>query len=258
MSGPMATRARLPEAAVWVFGLASAIMILGVSAALPGCAPDALDDDLPDRIDIADPEEKRRHLLDQAQEWMAEVSETFPDDPVVRANCSLASERAAADYANRKAHPLAMAAWLDVNGKRDSFEIHALNVRRETDQIVIAAKTADGRLLRIVDELGRRAKDYSLIAVRAVLVKRVPLAELVEKAEEGPSGELVLVTTHTSPATVLLVPDSVPLAAAVRDRGGALSNFVPVKVVRWKEIPGTGPILFGPAIAPGADAEGKE
>ena len=218
-----------------VFGVASAIIVLGLSLALFGCAPDAGSDDLPDRIGIADPGEKRRHLLDQAQEWIAEVSKTFPDDPVVLANCSLASERAAADYANREARPLTMAAWLDVNGKRDSFEIHALDVTRETDQIVIAARTPDGRLLRIVDELGRWAKDHSLIAVRAVLVRRVPLADLVDKAEEAPSGELVLVTRHTSPVTVLLVPDSVPLAAAVRNRGGALSNFVPVKVIRCNE-----------------------
>lgn len=213
------------------------IVLLGL-VLIPGRAPSgkAATDELPDAVTIKDPQRKRQALLDGAAAYLMDVRESLPADPAARANCDVAWQMAAADYDAASSRPFAVAAWLH-KGLRTAAGIcvYALNTRRETSGVEVTCLTPEGKVLKIVRQWPITAKFPSLMDGFAMCVEFRPLEQIIAAAKPDDEGNLLFMVAP-GPETAMVLPEGVPIAVAVRDRNGEVSNFVPVVDLRQQEL----------------------
>ncbi len=209
--------------------------------------------ELPDSMEVDGPGELRRVLLDQANSSLRGYLHAYGADLLVYANCACALDRLERDLGNPRASPLMVCAVIRmIDRDRKPFLVKALNGRRETDEVVVLARTPDGRTIRIVRHFPLRQKESSAFLGKALYVEFAPVEELASLGEKSPNGEIVIATTHRFGRAIRL-PQNAVLTVAVRDRSGVLSNFVPVFWDRrWKT--STSRDCFGTDESPPASA----
>jgi hypothetical protein len=185
-------------------------------------------DSLPDSLHLADDVALRSWLIDGCLIALDTIKVKYASDMLLGMNCDAAKARALEDYGRVDVSPLMLGASLVPRGAEPTvLAFHALNVRRETDRLLIVGKTPAGAILRVVYHFGIVWKDSSLVAQRMVLVRKVSPDEIqrLGDVKQVTSGSEVHLPFRFH---LLPVPDISPLAAAVEDRSGRTSNFVVV------------------------------
>ncbi len=209
--------------------LVTAFIVGGILLARKELGPAAtMPEALPDSLRFPDDETLRDRLIEGVFGGLDMIKTKYPDDMLLAINCDVAKTRVAEDYATANVSPFMLGASLMPRGGQPLvLAFHALNLDRETDRLLIVGRTRDGALLRVVYHFNITHKDPSLVAQRMALVQKVSAEEIerlgdVKRTKSGAEVHLPFRFNQ------LPMPDISPLAAAVEDRSGRPSNFVPV------------------------------
>jgi hypothetical protein len=192
-------------------------------------------EDLPDTITIKDPQQRKQALLNAVASYLAMVRETLPADPAARANCEVAWQIAVAEYGAARSRPFAVAAWVHKTTTRTGIWVFALNMRRETSGVEVVCVTPLGKILRIVRQWPINVKSPDLVDALAMPVEFLPLEQIIAEAKPDNEGNLLFMVAPGAKPKITL-PVGMPLAIAVRDRSGEVSNYVPVVDLRRQEL----------------------
>jgi hypothetical protein len=187
------------------------------------------DDALPDMVGPVDPSERTAVLRDRALERLSDVPR-FADSPAFHGNWMLARQIILVGRESFHRPPHAIGAVLQQVRGRSVISVLAVNLRRETDCVILAYVLEDGRLCTTECRFPIKSKFFSYLTETGLRAKFLPAKELPALAQEGPWGNLVIDVEY-SHGVELPLPDGLPLAAAVRDRSGQTSDFVPVTVL---------------------------
>jgi hypothetical protein len=113
--------------------------------------------------------------------------------------------------------------------------VFALNPRREVDAVVVRCWPETEAPLTFMHLIPREKKWTSWVDGAAVGVSLAPVSQLLEAVEASeasrPNDEIIT----TEGKTTLCLPEHRPMAVAVRDRSGAVSNFLPLVVRVYQE-----------------------
>jgi hypothetical protein len=190
--------------------------------------------DLRDSLQIQDPEKRRQVLIREATEMLGTLREKFSDDPVIVANCALAMHVVRSTASDGDDRPLALAAWLQDSAPpcAAALWVFAVNIRRETDQVVIASIDKQGKTLRVICQFRGTLKTPSYVDALSLGCNFDALEGVMQGATSNPEGWFVLRDDYERLRKPLVLPRDVSLAVAVRDRVGKMSNYVPVRDLR--------------------------
>lgn len=185
-------------------------------------------DSLPDSLRLAGDVALRDKLIEGGLRELDGIKGKYANDMLLGINCEAAKARMVRDYGTANVTPFMLGASLiSRGGQQPVFAFHALNLRRETDRLLIVGKTPAGAILRVVYHFDIALKDPSLLARRMALVRKVSpdeIGRLGDVKRVGSGSEVHLPFRFGQ----LPIPDISPIAAGVEDRSGRTSNFVPV------------------------------
>ncbi len=174
----------------------------------------------------------REALLDEAKEAFLRTPKWGPADLATLANMSWGLDSLPAAMERKRSGPIAITAYIHgVDKEITSMLVFGLNPKRETKEVIVSCYGPNEKLLRMVFDLHRDTKSISLVDQIGLAVKLVPLQEILAIPSTDNSGEISVSCANPyqprgEPA--ILLPQSVPLVVALRDRDGTISNFVPV------------------------------
>jgi hypothetical protein len=154
-----------------------------------------------------------------------------PEDMLFKTNCEFAKTRAVQDYDVPSASPLMLMATLQtLDDRRIVLKYSALNTKRETDRLILVSNVPSGGLLRAIYHFDILCKDVSLVVQRIHLAREVSIDEIksLGKTVQMKSGVEVNLDVGFGSLPIL---DVFPFAAAIGDRNGHISSFVPVVIV---------------------------
>ncbi len=194
----------------------------------------AAPEELRDTITIKDPQRKKEALLNVVASYLVMVREALPADPAAIANCEAAWRIAVDDYGAARSRPFAVAAWVQEAVRQTGIWVLALNMRRETSRVEVVCLTPQGKILRIVCQWPMTVKYPDLMEALAMPVEFLPLEQIIAEAAPDSEGSLLFVVAP-GPKPKMTLPKGQPIAVAVRDRNGEVSNFVPVVDLRRPE-----------------------
>ncbi|MGB2820532.1 MAG: hypothetical protein WBF17_06090 [Phycisphaerae bacterium] len=184
-------------------------------------------DELPDSLTFPSAAEAKQALVQDAYLDIDYIRKQATGNPAVAGNCMAAMQQVQWFDQGRKMPPLMVHGSLGGSKGERSLGFEGINSYRETDEVIVLAVTSEGTIIRVVTKFGFSTKDAGLNSNTALLVKFVPVSEIVSSGVKQASGE-VLVQVDFDVFTSMPLPDGLPLAVGIRDRNGLMSNFVPV------------------------------
>jgi len=204
-----------------------------------GLTEPATGEELPESLSFRSWAEAKRALVEHAEADIKRISKyareadvkSIPKyaerDPVVLGNCMAAMQEIRRFERNQKTRPLVIRGRIE-EGKKETYLIFsAINSHRETNQIIILAKTDEGTIIKSVIQDSRSRKLPGLVSQRGVLVRFVPVSEIASSGVEEAPGEITVTTEFDLFAPVPL-PEGLPLAVGIKDRNGQISSFARV------------------------------
>jgi len=210
----------------------------------------AREGELPDPLNFSSSSEAKQALVMDAESAMRHIRRIAPKNPAVTGNCIAAMQQMRWFEEDRETYPLVVHARIQESGQEKVLVVCAINCHRETDQLIVVAVTGEGTTIRIVINFNFERKSSLLVFERVVVVRYGPVNEIVSSGLKEPSGE-ILVSYDYELNTVVLLPESLPLALAIRDRNGLISNFAPIIEKPFRKSDAR-----GEANAPVAEAKG--
>jgi len=211
-----------------VFGLGVGIGAASMWAIMSKPCQDA--SAMPDLVGPTNPSERTRILQERDLERLPETPPEFADDPVFRANWMMARQIIRLGPKEPLRPPYAVGAFLQRVRSRLLISIVAVNMHRETDMLAIAYVLPGGRLCKTECHFPIKAKMFTFVNETGLRVRLLPPEELLKLAREDSSGNLAVEVEYTH-GVELPLPGGMPLAAAIRDRNGQMSNFVPANLI---------------------------
>ncbi|MGC9454030.1 MAG: hypothetical protein ACP5HU_04125 [Phycisphaerae bacterium] len=218
-------------AAMGITALCCALMCMG-------CGDDGTEEDpgekpmdeLPEALSV-EPDELEELLKRDAVHVLEDLLDDIEAGPADMANRDLAMRLVKEGRVRELSRPMCLYAVVK-RAEPDGpgmLWVLALNPRREIDTFILRCWVNDGEPLTFVHHLSLEVKAPSWIDGDAVPVESAPVEHLVEKAMVNASSFSGRVVETTYGTTALKLPRDVRMAVAVRDRSGAISNFIPLR-----------------------------
>jgi len=192
-------------------------------------------DELPDSVRYDSVSEMKQRQAEGAISIITgHAAVIAPRDPTVRGNCIAALEQIRLLKDSSAAHPIVFDGRITRSNDQWFLLISSLNCHRETDQVIVVGATPNGEIVKMIVQFPLTCKDPSIVAGITIPVKYEPISRIVSSGRGQSPGEIV-VSQEYAPDTIMSLPESLPLAVAIRDRSGLISNFVSVRQERREE-----------------------
>lgn len=214
-----------------------ALLCMGCGDDGTGEEPDAKPvDDLPEALS-AKPDQLVGVLNRGAVGLLEVLLDDIDPEPADMANRDLAMRLVKEGRVKELSNPLCLYAVVKRTEPSDPgfLWVFALNPRREIDTFILRCWPDDGEPLTFVHHLLLEVKAPSWIDGDTVPLAFAPMDDLMEKATVNESSfpGRVIVTRYAE--SELMIPRDVKMAVAVRDRSGAISNFIPLRETVYED-----------------------